>query len=99
MRGLKIRESDGFNAFFQIVQKHAHNGGMVFFLDCGEGRDFEAAGMEGENLRGWLIPTSQSARFEKEWSQGEPSDEWMDFIRWAEWELNSGEVIVSFYDY
>ena len=46
MLGLKTQESNKFNAFFEIVQKKASEKDCVFFLDSGDGNDFETESME-----------------------------------------------------
>lgn len=85
MRGLKTQEGNKFEKFFSLVQSKAREAKSVFFLDCGEGNDFSTNVMEGEDLRGWLIPTEKADAFEREWLQSDPGDEWEDYITWALW--------------
>lgn len=85
MRGLKTHEGNEFLAFFKLVQEEANRQGCVFFLDCGEGNEFSADGIEGEDLRGWLVSQSAADRFERTWQSGNPGDEWEDNIAWALW--------------
>lgn len=85
MRGLRKPEGKKFDAFFRLVQHEAEKRNAVFFLDCGEGRDFETDSIEGEDLRGWLIPSEKADTFEKEWLTGNPADEWANEIAWAIW--------------
>lgn len=85
MRGLRTREGNRFEKFFQLVQNEAEKQGAVFFLECGEGNEFSAHSMEGEDLRGWLIPEGQADKFEHEWKNSDPGDEWEDNIAWALW--------------
>ena len=85
MRGLKGPEDKKFDRFFALVQQEAAKQNAVFFLECGEGHDFITDQMEGEDLRGWLIPNAQADRFEKEWKAGSPGDKWADRIVWAVW--------------
>lgn len=85
MRGLKTQEGKKFERFFSLVQQEASKKNSVFFLECGEGHDFETDHLEGEDLRGWLIPHEQAERFEKVWLKGSPGDEWADQIAWATW--------------
>ena len=40
MRGLKTQEGKKFERFFNMVQEEAAKQDAVFFLGCGEGRDF-----------------------------------------------------------
>ncbi len=86
MRGLKTQEGNKFEAFFALVQHEAAKRHSVFFLDCGEGNDFETDDIEGGDLRGWVIPEDKADQFEKLWLKGEPGDDWVDYIEWAEWE-------------
>lgn len=85
MRGLKTQEGNKFITFFKLVQKEAAKLHSVFFLECGEGNDFETEQMDGEDLRGWLIPEKQADQFEREWLKDEPGEEWEKNITWALW--------------
>lgn len=49
MRGLKTQEGEKFIAFFRMVQEEARKHHSVFFLECGEGNDFSADSIEGED--------------------------------------------------
>ena len=84
MQGLKTQESDKFNRFWELVQAEAARQNKVFFADCGEGHILETPVIECEDMRGWLIPKEKAKEFEKEWQQDKVSDEWTDFIFWAE---------------
>lgn len=86
MVGLRNRESDKFENFFDIVQKTAKTINCLFFLDAGDGRPFENDSFEGEDLMGWLVPNDKLTAFEKEWEAGDVSDEWSDLYVWAVWE-------------
>lgn len=86
MRGLRTQETSKFINFFAIVQNAAKKRGCVFFLDAGDGRDFDNERLEGEDLMGWLIPDDKAGHFEKEWLKGDVSDDWSDFYLWAIWE-------------
>ena len=99
MRGLKTQEGSKFEAFFAIVQQEAEKTHSVFFLDCGEGREFSYENIEGEDLRGWRVPEEKATQFEQEWLRGEPSDEWEDNIEWAVWNLPLTNLTVSFKRY
>ena len=96
MRGLKTPESSQFKAFWTIVQNAAKQQGAVFFLDCGEGRDFKLDGTEGEDLRGWLIPFSQADAFEKEWREKDVGDFWYEYIAWAIWSMAQDTININF---
>ena len=95
MQGLRRQETSKFENFFAIVQDAAKRMGCVFFLDAGDGRDFETDSFEGEDLMGWLIPESKLSDFEKEWETGDVSDDWSDFYKWAIWE-NASDPTIKF---
>lgn len=99
MQGLRTQEEEKFNRFWEIVQNTAKAQGKMFFLDCGEGREFFLEDMEGEDLRGWLIPLEDFAEFEIEWMKNNISDKWIDNIFWAEWENTDGHITVQFNTY
>lgn len=99
MLGLKTQESVKFEAFWNQVQEKANEKECVFFLECGEGREFETDTMEGEDLRGWLIPKEQVEKFQKEWNEDQVSDDWMENIFWAEWTKINEKVLVEFTTY
>ena len=89
MRGIKTQEGEKFIEFFILVQAEANRRHSVFFLECGEGHDLISDTIEGEDLRGWLIPEEQADKFEAEWLSGEPSQEWENLISWAIWSGNA----------
>jgi hypothetical protein len=99
MLGLKTQENDKFNTFWEIVQKTAELQENKFFMECGEGREFFLDDMEGEDLRGWLIPLEQVDEFEPEWLMDNVSDKWIDNIFWAEWKDTDGVITVEFNTY
>jgi len=85
MVGLRRPESYKFEKFFSIVQDAAAKKDCVFYLDAGDGRDFETDTLEGEDLMGWLIPKDKAAVFEEEWLTGDVSDDWSDYFVFAVW--------------
>ena len=95
MRGLKTQEGNSFVAFFKLVQSEAQKKNSVFFLECGEGNDFSGDNIEGEDLRGWLIPAKQADEFEREWLDGDPSSKWENCIAWALWKGNANKPTVE----
>lgn len=95
MQGLREQETNKFEKFFSIVQNAANDKECVFFLDAGDGRDFETDALEGEDLMGWLIPKDKVSDFEKEWKTGDVSDDWSDFFVWAIWE-NADDPTIKF---
>lgn len=96
MQGLKTQESEKFNKFWNIVQRAASLEKSVFFLDCGEGREFETPDMEGEDLCGWLIPDDKVPEFEQAWKEDRVPDKWSDHLVWAKWKENKGSFSVNF---
>ena len=99
MQGLKTQEGIKFEQFFSIVQKMAKSFDSIFFFECGEGRDFENSSMEGEDLRGWLIPENLAEEFETAWKDDNVSDKWDEYIRWAEWSQTSESISINFTNY
>lgn len=95
MVGLRKQETSKFENFFAIVQNAAKKTDNVFFLDAGDGREFETDTLEGEDLMGWLVPKEKVSEFEREWDTGDVSDEWSDFYVWAKWE-NAHNPIIKF---
>jgi hypothetical protein len=95
MQRLRTQETSKFLSFFAIVQDAAREKDCEFFLDAGDGREFETDTLEGEDLMGWLIPKNKIADFEKEWESGAVSDNWSDFYVWAIWE-NADNPIIKF---
>lgn len=93
MKGLRTKENEKFLRFFAIVQKEAEKNQSVFFLDSGDGREFETDTLEGEDLMGWLIPLEKVSAFEKEWEKNNVSDEWSEFFCWVIWENSSNPII------
>ena len=95
MRGLKTQEGNNFISFFKLVQKEARKRHSVFFLECGEGNDFSADNIEGEDLRGWLIPEEQADLFERIWLKGNPGEEWENNIAWALWSGKPNDPMIE----
>lgn len=86
MLGLRTQETSKFEKYFAIVQEAAKKKDCVFFLDAGDGRDFNTDTLEGEDLMGWLVPKDKVTEFVKEWESGNVSDDWSDFYKWAIWD-------------
>jgi hypothetical protein len=55
--------------------------------------------MEGEDLRGWLIPENLADEFEADWKDDIENDKWDEYIRWAEWFPTSESVAIKFTTY
>ena len=86
MRGLRTQEGQKFEKFFALIQNEAMNEKKVFFLDSGEGQEFETDEMEGENLSGWLVPVKEADEFEKQFIKWDIDNEkWDDFYSFARW--------------
>lgn len=64
MRGLRKSEGDKFEKFFKKVQEEAKMKDAVFFLDCGQGKQYEDEEIECEDMWGWLIPEEMVSEFE-----------------------------------
>lgn len=100
MRGLPEPEGDKFLRFFTLVQEAAKEQGAIFFLETGDGHDFENDEMEGENLFGWLIPEAEADRFEEIWRRNphdlDALDEWYDVLGFAKWEVADGTMRIFF---
>lgn len=101
MRGLRTQESLRFHNFFRLVQDAAAACGAVFFLNSGEGRDITTESLDGEDLFGWLIPTSRAGDFEKVWRDPmqKVPDEWGEFLCFAEWEQTDNGLAINFRAY
>lgn len=96
MVGLRTQETSKFNSFFKLIQDRANERNCVFFLDSGDGNEFETESMEGENLQGWLVPQSKADEFENIWRNNEEDDEWVEFFCWVEWQNQNGIIDVKF---
>ena len=96
MQGLRTQETSKFIEFFKIVQTEANRQGFVFFLDAGDGRDFETDTLEGEDLQGWLIPKDKADEFQKQFNKGQTDEEWDDFYAFAVWKLKNKKISIKF---
>lgn len=96
MVGLRTQENDKFLRFWDMVQECAAKTDSVFFLDCGEGNEFENAEMEGEELTGWLIPNDKVKEFDAEFRRGGSiDDKWADFLASVYWRQKNGKIEVT----
>lgn len=93
--GLRKSESPKFERFFEIVQDAARAIGCTYFLDAGDGREFEADSLEGEDLMGWLIPDEKLDAFQDAFYTDDISDDWSEFYKWAIWE-NPDNPLIKF---
>ncbi|MDR0852359.1 MAG: hypothetical protein LBN36_07675 [Clostridiales Family XIII bacterium] len=98
MQGLKLPESDKFIRFWMEIQKAAAEKNAVFYLDTGEGHDFETPEMEGEYLSGWLVPVERCEAFELGWKLGSDyvADEFDDVCLIAKWSFVDGNLVIRF---
>ena len=99
MQGLRKREDSRFERFFALVQEQAKRENCIFFLDCGEGRDFSSEMMEGEDLSGWLIPTPIAAKFERQFLKDEIAEEWTKYVAFAIWEETTVGIQIRFQNF
>ncbi len=93
MLGLRGQESSKFNIFFSRVQRSAQDKGCVFFVDAGDGRDFETDIFEGEDLSGWLVPKERIDEFQPLWENDDVSDDWSELFGFAVWENQDDPTI------
>ena len=99
MRGLRKREGRKFEKFFSLVQQEAEKQNAVFFLENGEGNEFETDDIEGEDLCGWLIPKQSAEKFEEVWYNDENLEEWSEFICFAFWKGDKENPKIIFESY
>ena len=85
MRGLKYPESEKFENYFTMVQATMYKNNCVFFLDAGDGNEFETEALEGENLVGWAISELYADEFEAKWLAGEDLSAYDDHYYLVEW--------------
>ena len=94
------KQEEKFERFWSLVQERAGKEESRFFMDCGEGREFETDEMSGEDISGWLIPRDQADDFDKEWRKKDPNlDAWTDYICIAEWTRSGDQIDVHFMRY
>ena len=96
MLGLRTQETNKFEKFIELIQNEATKKEKVFFLDAGDGRDFETNDMEGEDLTGWLIPLSKVDEFKKVWEKAEVDDDWIDFFIFVSWKKKGSRITITF---
>jgi len=82
--------------FWDIIQQKAKEQHKTFFLDCGEGNEFENQEIECENLSGWLIPDDKLEEFQKVFTTNTISDEWEDTVAFVSWSFKEGNIMVEF---
>lgn len=96
MVGLRTQEGKKFESFFGIVQKKAEDMDSVFFLDHGDGNDYETEIMEGEDLCGWLVPLREASKFSEKFMNNSDLSEWNEYICWAFWSGSKNNPKISF---
>lgn len=99
MRELRTQENKKFERFFQLVRDEAQKQHCIFFVDCGEGREFAREDMEGEDLSGWLIPSEDADRFQIEFDKNDVSENWDDFMKSLCWKQDGENISVKFEDF
>lgn len=99
MRELRTQESKKFEHFFRLVRAEAQKQGCIFFVDCGEGREFILEDMEGEDLSGWLIPREDADRFQIEFDKNDVSEKWDDFMKSLCWKQLDEKISVTFEEF
>ncbi|MBD8945786.1 MAG: hypothetical protein EGR97_00460 [Clostridiales bacterium] len=97
MVGLRTQENDKFLKFWEIVQKEARKSNKTFFLDCGDGQEYEDENIECENLTGWLIDNTKTGEFNEIFSANDSiGDEWADSIVQVKWNKNGDKITAKF---
>ena len=100
MRGLCTSEGEKFKNFFALVQEEAKKKDAIFFLESGDGRDFEYGDLDCADLFGWLIPAAEADEFEGIWKKNprdlKALDRWYDVLGFAEWEMGDGKIEIQF---
>lgn len=97
MVGLRTQENTKFLAFFKQVQNAASEKNCVFFLDCGEGNQFENDIIECEDLSGWLIPNDKSEEFERAFrSNDKIPAKWNEFGIYVSWKMEGTNISILF---
>lgn len=99
MVGLRTQETEKFKNYFALVQEEAQSQSCVFFLDCGEGREFETEQLCGEDLSGWLIPLEQAYEFDTQFKSNTITELWSKYICFATWSKVEGRICVNFQNY
>ncbi|MCP1111309.1 hypothetical protein M2150_002246 [Lachnospiraceae bacterium PM6-15] len=104
MRGIRQQtylQDRRFLNFFERVQEAAASEDKVFFMDTGEGHEYEKGNVYGEDLGGWLVAKEKAASFEERYCNFDKSL-YYDFeedICFAEWEEQGEEIIITFRSY
>lgn len=100
MIGLRVKETEKFLRFFELVQKEAEKIGCVFFLDAGLGDTVIGEVYECESAFGWLLPKDKSAEFELFFMKNSKEQhEYDDYYYTMEYEITSEGIIIRFIDY
>ena len=98
MLGLRKRENEKFERYFELVQEAAAKDDAVFFADAGTGRGCETAEMEAEEMFGWLIPKNLAEEFKPGWKVSDILPKFDDYFKWAEWKRDGDKITVYFED-
>ena len=97
MVGLRTRENLKFLKYFTLIQDEASKLGKTFFLDCGEGNEYQDDEIECETLSGWLIDNENIAEFENLFINRKLiGEKWNDFVVFVDWKIENGKIEVSF---
>lgn len=96
---IQSKENEKFMAFFKLVQEKAEEQGQLFFVNSGEGNQFETSEFEMEDLSGWLIPEEEVQEFLPKWRERNNVDhllKWQDCFAFAEWKITNTRVEIAF---
>ena len=100
MRGICTPETDKFKNFFALVQAEAKKHGAIFFLESGDGNDFEYGDLDCADLFGWVIQEAEADEFETIWKNdphdSEALDAWYDESCFVRWEKDGEKIKIRF---
>lgn len=95
-------ESAGFIKYMHAVQDAAAEQGMAFFVEAGDGNEFELDDIEGEDLSGWLVPLEKAEEFQELCWAGDfkACNAFEGAVScFAEWEIEESGLSIEFKTY
>lgn len=102
IRTQRDAKDEMFMRYWQLVQDEAKKQGMVFFLEAGDGNEFELEDMEGEDLSGWLVPIAKAEEFRKLHTARDDGacEDFEGVVScFAEWKIKENELSIEFKTY
>jgi len=82
-----------------FIQNAAKVRNSCFFIDCGEGREFENDDMYLMDMSGWLIPNDLVNIFLDVPKPHRWNDEWSKYFCFAEWRQINNDIFIEFNEY